>query len=171
MEPELAELSEFLAVQNKQDDRGAAMVAASMIDERLRDILEGFFIEGSASKELLDGAHAPLGTFSARAIAARSLGLIEEGEFREVNFVRKIRNEFAHDWKTASFDAPRIADLCANLPWLGPPEHEKGSKPRDRFNVAIAVLLIDLMWRTRLVKKERRSAKSWPNKTRNLPDP
>ena len=161
-EPEIEQLGHFLSEFNKESDRGAALVAASMLDERLQEILSNFFIDKPTSKELLSGFNAPLGTFSARASAAFSLGLLQENEFKEITLMRKIRNEFGHGWQSVSFESGRVAELCSQLPWLGPMEFEKESTPRARFNAAIAILLTDLMWRGRLALKEQRVLKTWP---------
>lgn len=166
-ESEIQQLSHFLGEFNKESDRGAALVAASMLDEQLQEILSSFLVESPTSKELLVGFNAPLGTFSARAAAALSLGLIQENEFKEIALIRKIRNEFGHGWKPISFESGRVADLCRQLPWLGPAEHEAGANVRARFNAAVAILLTDLLWRVRLVSKERRALKVWPNRARS----
>jgi len=167
-EPEINQLADFLNEFNKESDRGAALVAASMLDEKLKEILSGFFVEKSTSKELLTGYNAPLGTFSARASATLCLGLIQENEFKEITLIRKIRNEFGHDWQSISFESGRVSELCMELPWLGPIELENTSTPRSRFNSAVAILLTDLLWRVRLVTKERRILKIWPNKSRTI---
>lgn len=164
--PEVKQLGEFLATFNKESDRGAALVAASMLDERLQEILAAFFTDSTASRDLLAGFNAPLGTFSSRASAAYALGLIQENEFKEITIIRKIRNEFGHGWEPVSFESGAIASLAGKLPWLGPAEHEAGATLRSRFNFAIAILLTDLMWRSQLVAKERRAPKNWPNKSR-----
>ena len=165
-EPEIAELSDFLREFNSESDRGAALTAASMLDERLEEILTAFLAEVPARKHLLAGFNAPLGTFSARASAAYALGLIQKNEHEEITLIRKIRNEFGHQWKSVSFDSGRVADLCRQLPWLGPAEHESEATLRGRFNAAVAILLTDLLWRVRLVAEEQRSSRTWPNKTR-----
>ena len=165
-EPEVEQLGRFLASFNKESDRGAALVAASMLDERLEQILMAFFIESSAAKELVSGFNAPLGTFSSRASAAAALGLIQDNEFKEITLIRKIRNEFGHGWESVSFETENIALYARKLPWRGPAEFEKSANNRDRFNAAVALLLTDLMWRVRLVASERRTIRTWPHKTR-----
>lgn len=165
-EPEVEQLGRFLASFNKESDRGAALVAASMLDERLEQILNAFLIESSAAKELTSGFNAPLGTFSSRASAAAALGLIQDNEFKEITLIRKIRNEFGHGWEPLSFDAENIAVHARKLPWRGPAEYEATSSIRSRFNAAVALLLTDLMWRVQLVSSERRLSRTWPNKTR-----
>ena len=165
-EPEVETLGRFLNEFNKESDRGAALVAASMLDERLKEILRSYFIATKASQDLLFGFNAPLGTFSARASAAFVLGLIQENEFKEITLIRKIRNEFGHGWEPQSFDSGSVASLCGQLPWLGPAEYEKEATARARFNAAVAILLTDLLWRVRLVAKEQRVARVWPHKAR-----
>ncbi len=166
MEPEQADLGEFLAAFNAESDRGAALAAASLLDDRLHAILAAFFIESAASQQLLNGFNAPLGTFSARAAAAGALGLVDSRELQEITLIRRIRNEFGHKWRGVSFDSSPVRDLASQLPWRGPSEVEEGSTLRARFNTAVALLLVDLMWRARLVERERRQEKAWPNKTR-----
>ena len=165
-EPEFQQLARFMNEFNKESDRGAALVAASMLDEQLQKILTNFFVESSESEDLLIGFNAPLGPFSSRVSAAFALGLIQENEFREINLIRKIRNEFGHGWEPVSFESGRVADFCRQLPWLGPAEIEKNSSLRNRFNFAVAIILTDLLWRAQLVTAERRVLKEWPYKIR-----
>lgn len=166
LQPEVKQLSDFLASLRKESDRGAALVAASMLDERLHEILEAFLAEVPCSRDLLVGFNAPLGTLSARAMSAYSLGLIQRNEFEEISLMRKIRNEFGHGWEPLSFESESIAALAQQLPWLGPSDQESGSTLRSRFSFAIAILLTDLMWRVELVRKERRTSRVWEHKAR-----
>jgi len=167
METETQQLSNFLNEFNKESDRGAALVAASMLDERLQEIISQFLIDEPVSKDLLVGFNAPLGSFSAKASVAFALGLIQENEYREIALIRKIRNEFGHGWQPLSFESGPVSNLCRLLPWLGPEWLEPGATFRERFNFAVAILLSDLLWRTRLVAEERRKPKVWPNKSRS----
>ena len=166
MEPEIEQLSQFLAEFNGESDRGAALVAASMLDERLQGIIGSFLLESGTTDNLLTGFNAPLGSFAARASAALSLGLIQKNEFDEITIIRKIRNVLGHSWEKISFESGVLADLCGQLPWLGPAEYEQGANLLERFNSAIAILLTDLLWRIRLVAAERIEARVWPNKSR-----
>lgn len=165
-EPETMELSEFLSEFNKESDRGAVLSAAAVLDDWLGNILREFFADNKSGKDLISGFNAPLGTFSAKVTAAHALGLIQDNEFREITIIRKIRNEFGHSWRGVSFECDKVVNLVNQLPWCGPSEYEKNSKSRARFNSVIAILLADLMWRSRLVKKEQRLVKLWPNKIR-----
>ena len=165
-EPEVEALGNFLAEFNRESDRGAALTAAAVLDDRLTDILAAFFADTPSAKELLSGFNAPLSSLASRAAAAHALGLIQDNELKEITLIRKIRNEFGHSWQGVSFTSGRVADLCNQLPWLGPAEHEATSTPRGRLNAAIAILLMDLLWRARMVGQERRAVRVWPNKSR-----
>lgn len=88
--------SEFLKEFQAETDRGAALVGAALIDDRLERLLRSHFLEAKESSELLNGANAPLGNFSARIKAAYCLGLITDLECHECDVIRRVRNEFAH---------------------------------------------------------------------------
>jgi DNA-binding MltR family transcriptional regulator len=159
------EVAIFLDEFTKESDRGAALVAASQLDELLRAILKAFFVESKISTELLDSFNAPIGSFSSRIAVAYALGLIQKDEFDEITLIRKIRNEFSHKWKGATFNSSPIRDFCNSLQLLG----SFGAKeaPRARFYVAVMILFSDLLSRDQLVSKERRTAGIWPNRARD----
>lgn len=160
------ELSDFAQEFGRESSRGAALLAASLLDERLKEILQAYFVDSKVSKDLLDGFNAPLGTFASRVSLAYALGLIQKNEFDEITIIRRVRNEFGHKWKDVTFDTAHVADLCRKLPWLGPPGQPGENDPRSRFSVAVLILLTDLLWRETLVARERRTSRIWPNKAR-----
>jgi mannitol operon repressor len=168
MEPEVKTLNDFLNEFHRESDRGSVLIAASLLDERLKEIIENFLAECNITHDLLNGPNAPLASFYSRISIAYALGLIQENEYEEINIIRKIRNEFGHKWKDVNFGTDKISKLCLKLPWLGPEENELGSSPRTRFDFVVVILLADLLWRARLVKKEKRKIKHWPNKTRTV---
>lgn len=118
--PEILTLAKFLNYFYKESDRGAALLAGSMLDEIVVRILRAHLIDYAESEKLLTGFNAPLGTFNARIVAAYCLGLIESVEFKEANAIRKIRNEFAHTWGDLSFDDMRLRALMDNRVFCTP---------------------------------------------------
>ena len=164
--PEIRDLAHFSSEFNKESPRGAALIAASRLDQLLYRIIRAFLCACPTAEDLLTGPNAPLGTFSARINAAFAMGLIEQHEFDELHLIRKIRNEFGHSWRDVDFDTPKVAALCARLPWLGPPEPENENKPRSRFSFEVCILLTDLLWREQLVARERRAQRTWTHKLR-----
>jgi mannitol operon repressor len=167
MEPpfEIKELGRFSAEFNQESDRGAALVAASRMDELLKSLLTAFLRDSKSAGDLLEGFNAPLGTFSARASACHAMGLIDDAEFSDISRIRKVRNTFGHHWKNIDFEAREVADVARGLPWRGPGEYEATATVRSRFSAAVMLLLTDLLWRERLVRKDKLTAKAWPHTT------
>lgn len=164
-EPEVVNLGVFLNEFNKESDRGAVLLAASILDEWLYDILNAYLIDGKSKESLLKGFASPLGTFSARASMAHSLGLLMDHEFEEISILRKIRNEFGHSWTGVSFDNPKVSSLMDKLPWLGPNEVPQTSK--SKFSFFVAIFLCDLLYRKRLVSSFKLQKRSWGSTARN----
>lgn len=156
--PEIYRLAVFLGKIHKESDRGAALMAASILDEVLREIILNFLIENKTIEKLVDGFNAPIGTFHSRILAAYAMGLIEEQEFVEIEIIRKIRNSFGHTWKDVAFTDPKIVSQINKLTMLD------GVNPRNNFNNSVGNLLGDLLWRAALVKREKRIPKNWPGK-------
>ena len=81
-EPEVETLAIFLSEFNRESDRGAALTAAAVLDDRLSEILAAFFADVPSAKELNTGFNAPLGSLASRAAAAHALGLIQDNELK-----------------------------------------------------------------------------------------
>ena len=156
--PEILRLATFLHGFYEETDRGAVLMAASILDEVLLSVIRAFLIESPATEQLIEGFNAPLGTFSSRINAAYAMGLIEDREYIEVEAIRRIRNLFGHSWESISFDHPKVKGQIDKLPF----EREK---PRGKLNSTVANLLGDWLWREHFVKKERRILKEWPSKS------
>lgn len=126
----------------RESDRGCALTGAAFLDEALADLLRAHFVKDSASDEMLDG---PLGSFSARIAMCRCLGLLSETTTRNLNLIRKIRNDFAHQVEV-SFDSAPIAARCKEL-LTDPTRPHQG--PRDRFTTNILMMAGEIHARTR----------------------
>lgn len=162
---EFRDFTIFLNAFNKESNRGAALSAGAYIDELLREILLAFMLDSKESSDLVDGGHAPLGSFSARASACYLLALIEESEYKQITIIRKIRNEFAHTWgDRISFEKGKVFDLCKSLQLTFPKEIQAFVNTRARFDVAVAGVLMDLMMRRESVQNERRTPRIWPHR-------
>ena len=157
VEPEILRLGKFLDSFYKESDRGAILMAGSVLDEVLSSMLQAFFIDTSESKRLVNDFNAPLGTFSSRILAAYAMGLIEKQEYIEVEAIRKIRNLFGHSWDGIDFETPKVKGQIEKLPF-------EDQEPRKRLNHTVANLMGDWLWRERLVRNERRSFKEWSHK-------
>jgi hypothetical protein len=156
------DLASFVNELQAETDRGLPLVGAALIDEKLLNTLESFFVEGKPATKLLTAPNAPLGTFSSRIDACYSLALIDKFEYQEIGLIRKIRNEFAHAKHGLSFQNEKIMGLCSSLQ---SPLPEGGDYPVDtpRFRLvnAIVCVVLRLYYRAEWVAKERLEPRSW----------
>ena len=155
LKKQYAEFVAFRRALSEESDRGCALFAAAYLDAALEGLFRCSVLEGKKiDVELFEGS-APLATFSGRIRLAYYLGKIS-AEFRaDLETIRKIRNEFAHDASLLSFETQSIADRCRNL---GFSFHEPSARPRAHFTSAASGLVATIHALT--VKAERPTPKS-----------
>ncbi|KYC15870.1 MltR family transcriptional regulator [Pseudomonas sp. ABFPK] len=90
------------------DERALVLTLAAFAEDSLGDLLTAFMIPSAASRSLVTGFNAPLGNFSSRIKAAYAFGLINKGQFDDLQHLREVRNKFSHTWKPISFTDPSI---------------------------------------------------------------
>lgn len=108
-------LSEINEEIKNSNDRGCSILAASIFDELLGNILKVFLIEDLKSDNDLFNAFGPLSTFSSKIKISYRLGLISKKEFKQLEIFKKIRNKFAHQLTSKSFADSDLKDLISNL--------------------------------------------------------
>ena len=158
--PHLKEFAPFLDDLNKESERGAVLISVSYLERQLKEIISAFLCEGDASSRLLDGFNAPLGTLAARAAAAAALGLISGREYRELETIRKIRNQFAHDHRM-SFSDQGVVDRCRNLAFSAQDYGDVVVDSRSQFTTAAVALVLKLTNRSHYVSKKRLKPGDW----------
>jgi mannitol operon repressor len=167
-DPFYERLNVFLSATSAETDRGRSLVVASLIDEMLEEILRGFFLDNSATKKLFDEPNAPLSTLSAKASAARALGLISKEEFSDIDLVRKIRNAFAHSVMCSFSDdkikgwAGALKTGMSALDFLEKDHKARVGDPKQRFIMVATSLVSSLYNRSHYVKKARLTDRTWP---------
>jgi len=161
--PKIKDFSHFLKVFQNETDRGAVLVAGTLLEEKLRVIIESFLINTKESSDILSGFNAPLGTFSARLKMAYSLGLITNDEYFDCNLIRKIRNEFAHRFDLQfSFNDKKVIKLCGQLKADLPGDKTDFlDNPRFVFINGVILLVLRWLYREDYVIKHRLQYKEW----------
>ena len=161
----LKPLYSFMEKTNRESDLGVTLVTASMLDNMLEQIIRSYLLLNSATEKLFNGAFAPISSFSARISVSRSLGLIDEVEYSDLEKLRKIRNHFAHDLN-ASFDDNNVIDACKNLRTKAH-DHSKISgetiviSPRGQF-ISAAISVVNRLYnRAVYVERSRLTEKRW----------
>ena len=141
-------------------DRAAAIVMAADLEIRLREVLELYFIETSKKhmKEVFSG-NGCAATFGQRINLCYLLGLVCESEFRDLKWIKTIRNDFAHKRHGLSFFSDEIKSNCYKLEFynaacVGRPELEKfKDKPRHIFQIVAGLININLEERMKNIKR------------------
>lgn len=106
----------FLSEFAKESDRASVIVAASIFDNSLRDLLKQHLVaNASSTDELFDGTNAPLATFSAKIAFAHRIGVISGAFARNLHLIRRIRNEFAHNIHGGSFEDTGVKSRVMEL--------------------------------------------------------
>jgi hypothetical protein len=144
-----------------ESPRGRVLISATTLDDLLQQILEARLVGHADVAKLTSGFNAPFGTFSARILGALALGTISEREYRELQTIRKIRNEFAHRM-SASFDEPTIADRCFTLSYAAQDYGDVRVDALGRYTTAAVALILNLVNRAHYVGLKRLAPEAWP---------
>lgn len=111
----LEHLNKFLSVVHTQDDAAMVLSLATFIEESLGRLLLSYFRTCKATKDLIEGFNAPLGTLGSRIKAAYSFGLVTEDQYKDLEILRKVRNQFAHNWEGVSLERNDIQAMIGQL--------------------------------------------------------
>jgi Kef-type K+ transport system membrane component KefB len=104
------QVTSFLQELKIQTDRGAAVIAAAVLDEILQMLLLARFVEiGSERRDtLFTKIGAPLSPLSAKIELAFATGIISNNARLAAHIVRDVRNKFAHRIEALTFDHPEV---------------------------------------------------------------
>ncbi|SDE63448.1 hypothetical protein SAMN05216464_10841 [Mucilaginibacter pineti] len=106
----------FMQELEAESDRGAAIFAGTFFECTLKLLLEELLNKVKSTRSLLEDANGGLYTFSAKINICYSLGYITLAEYQALNVLKKIRNQFAHNFEYRfSFEDERIAAQCVSL--------------------------------------------------------
>src|SRR5437016_12606 len=89
-----------------ESDRSAAILAASYLEHCLEEYLLLRLVAGPTVNALFDG-FAPLATFSAKIDIAFAVGLLPRHIQEDLKRIKKIRNLFAHELDSLTFESPQ----------------------------------------------------------------
>jgi len=110
-----SEIESIVTEFKNESDRATVILGAAKIDAQLYLLLSKFLKPSISSQdELLDGDNA-LGTLSSKISIAYRLGLIDAHFAKSLHLIRKIRNSFAHEFKTMSIASGGHADRVREL--------------------------------------------------------
>lgn len=148
---------------DKESDRAAVILVASLIDECLTALLKSHLVPIAQSQDaLFDSATAPLSTFSAKIDITHRLGIISAKLCRDIHLIRKIRNSFAHDIYGCSFSngsvRSRVDEIYKSMTRL---DAEDESETRQKFLYTSSGVLWLLNTRTKDMKPITNPSEEW----------
>jgi hypothetical protein len=137
--PHFESIIDFRTAITSESDRGAALMAGAFLETEIGKLLEARLVQDAKAIKGMLGQLRPLGSFSARIETSYLVGLIGPVCRRDLNLIRAIRNDFAHDHKLVSFQDQPVSSRCRELTYSAF-IREEGS-PRDHFiSAAMAIL-------------------------------
>lgn len=159
--PHLWRLKCLLGELKEESERGTVLVSATVLDEQLAECIVARLVDHKDVVKLVNGFNAPLGTFAARTAAAFGLGCISEKEYRDIDTIRQIRNDFAHRLEVG-FNSPQVANRCSSLSHSAQDYGDIVVGPRDQFTTAVVALILNLSNRPHYVACKRLVHECWP---------
>ncbi len=135
---------------DRETDRALAIITSS----HLEDLLERLISQTlkiptpEVHKFLFEGANPPLSAFHTKIEIVKLSKLLSDDEARDLNLIRKIRNDFAHELIGISFESPIVKDRCTQLKTA-----QIGGDPgtaRERFKKAAIRLIVDVTLKVKM---------------------
>ena len=125
------------------DDRTAVIVGSTMLDRRLAEYIRKVAIlDHKIVDPILDSRspHALLGSLAAKIKVLSAFGLLSRDEANDLNTIRDIRNDFAHNILGCSFMDPDVIAHTRKLilGWKAVKNLE--TPPRSVFNIETHIL-------------------------------
>lgn len=111
----LASLNRFLSLVGSHDDPSMVLALATFVEDTLGRLLLAYFRNCKATKELVEGFNAPLGTLGSRTKAAYAFGLLTKEQYQDIEILRKVRNHFAHNWEGVALMRGDIQSMIGQL--------------------------------------------------------
>lgn len=154
----IQEIEAMVGAVKNESDRGCALILAANIDNRLRDILEKFFIcmpKGESEKLFERGV---LSNLAAKNRVAYACGLLTKNEFEDISKIIKVRNYFAHKEHGWDFNKKEVKEVCDKFEMIKEmqreyPEFAKNiARYRDKFQITA----VSIIW---LLENQKKKAK------------
>jgi len=157
----IVDYNNMVELYHGESDRAAALMAGSVAEAITETLIRGFLRTGTNTDQLFE-MYGPLSTFAARVNLAYALCIINEHLKRDLDYIRKIRNHFAHEPRETSFSVNPVKDLCKNLS-----TRDTNPEPRLQYlfatGLAVGQMHNILLSRKKTVQEERDREPSKPD--------
>jgi DNA-binding MltR family transcriptional regulator len=103
----------------RESDRGAILVSTAVVDECLAEVLSAWLAAATTKKtksvRALLQSQGPLGSLWARAHMALAADLVDDWTFDAIEWLRKLRNQCAHQHGAISFADDAVAEMVKRM--------------------------------------------------------
>lgn len=137
-----------------ESDRGVGILSATLLDIILEDLIF-VSLKGGGQSELF-GKNGLFSSFSSKIDYCSYAGLIGEGHKKNLNIIRRIRNDFAHQM-TGRFGVGPVADRVRALDFWNLAQLAETDQLAFRFRAQSYTLMLSLA--TRIHYLQMRSAR------------
>ena len=129
----LMDYNDMVAMFHEESDRAAALLAGIVAEEYTETLLREFARPDKDVDELFN-RYGPLSSFAARINVAYAFRLIDNQLRSDLNYIRTVRNRFAHELHNTSFSASPVREICKNLS-----TRETSAEPRIQYLMAVGL--------------------------------
>lgn len=127
---------------DQETDRALAVIISAHLEYLLQRLISTTLkMPTSVHQFLFEGANAPLSTFSVKIKLVDCYGWFSSDVIRDLDLIRKIRNEFAHELIGVSFETPSVKSRCGELK-TAQIDGDPGTA-RERYKKASIRLIVD----------------------------
>ncbi|ACT83012.1 hypothetical protein gp48 [Burkholderia phage KS9] len=114
-DPSVERSAEFLQWLLNESERSAVILGGALADEELLALMLKVMPSPNKAEDRLFEPERPLGSFSSRITLAHRIGLIDDDFARGLNWVRDLRNHFAHRVEHAKLTDDAYRDRVTNI--------------------------------------------------------
>lgn len=151
------EISAVFSELHNGSDRASAIVGGAYVESELENaLIRSMHKDETITKELFKFTGA-LGSFGAKIQVGKLTGLYGYEFYRDLETIKKIRNQFAHSVSIRSFDVQPMTDWTGNLKtyqdWFDVARQfgTAPETPRRRFELAVVGCMMGLSARTAML--------------------
>jgi len=134
---DLAKYNELVKHFHEESERSAAIVLASFLEVCLKQFMMSFMINDSHVQDLFEN-YGPLSSLSACIDCAYAFGFIDAQMKQDLDYIRKIRNHFAHHPDVTSFSSSPVCDWCKELSFS---KNSGETNPRSQFLYSVGLII------------------------------
>ncbi|AYQ26819.1 MULTISPECIES: hypothetical protein [unclassified Polaromonas] len=134
----IREIFDFRRSISSESDRGAVLMAAAFLDDKLKYLLSAKLVDDKKLARRAFDFNGPLGTFSSRIDFAYLIGVLPKNVHSDLHTIRGIRNKFAHNAASLTLEDQEITELCNRLIFHGVREV---AAPGPKFRRSVMALL------------------------------